>query len=59
MQNKAGNFIMGLGTGMLAGAAAVVVGKAVLSNKHNLSKGSSKVMKAVGEFVDGVHTMIK
>lgn len=55
---KTGSFLKGLGTGMLAGAAVVVVGKVVLSDKHNITKGSTKVVKAVGDFVDGVQTMI-
>ena len=50
-------FIKGLGTGMVAGAAAVAVGKVMLNDHKNLSKGSQKVMKAVTEFVDGFHTM--
>lgn len=58
MQGKTSNFIKGVGTGMIAGATAVIVGKIMLSNKHNISKGSSKVVKAVGEFVDGVQTMM-
>lgn len=59
MQNGSKNFIKGMGTGMVAGAAAVVVGKMVLQDKHNISKGSAKLIKAMGEIVDGVHTMFK
>ena len=55
---KTGSFLKGLGTGMLAGAAVVAVGKVMLSDKHNITKGSAKLVKAVGDFVDGVQTMI-
>ena len=52
------NFVKGMGAGMVAGATAVVVGKVMMDkNKHNVSKGSAKVVKAVGEIVDGVHTI--
>ena len=57
MANNSVSFIKGLGAGMIAGAAAVVVGKVMLEDHKNISKGSSKMVKAVGEFVDGVQTM--
>ena len=57
MQNNSMSFIKGLGAGMLAGAAAVVVGKMVLAENKNVTKGSTKVIKAMGEIVDGVQTM--
>lgn len=57
MQNNSMSFIKGLGAGMVAGAAAIVVGKVVLQDHKNISKGSTKLVKAVGEFVDGVQTM--
>ena len=59
MQNNSKNFIKGMGTGMVAGAAAVVVGKMILSDKHNITKGSTKLIKAMGDIVDGVQTMFK
>lgn len=57
MQNGSMSFIKGLGTGMVAGAAALVVGKVLMQDHHNVTKGSTKLVKAVGEFVDGVQTM--
>ena len=57
MANSSMSIIKGLGAGMIAGAAAVVVGKVMLEDHKNISKGSSKMVKAVGEFVDGVQTM--
>lgn len=57
MQNKYGSFMKGLGTGMIAGAAAVAVSKVIMGEKKNISKGSAKLMQAVGDFVDGVQTM--
>ena len=58
-KNSAMSFVKGMGAGMIAGATAVVVGKMVMQDKHNVSKGSTKVIKAVGEIVDGVQTMFK
>ena len=59
MQSNSKNFIKGMGTGMVAGAATVIVGKMVLKDKHNISKGSTKLIKAMGDIVDGVQTMFK
>ena len=57
MQNGSMSFLKGMGAGMIAGAAAVTVGKVMLKDRKNVSKGSTKVIKAVGEFVDGVQTI--
>lgn len=57
MQNSSMSFLKGMGAGMIAGAAAITVGKVMLKDRKNISKGSTKVIKAVGEFVDGVHTI--
>ncbi len=54
---KTMTFMKGLGAGMVAGAVALTVGKVMMQDKHNVSKGSAKLVKAVGEFVDGVQTM--
>lgn len=55
--NSTMSFIKGLGTGMIAGATVMVVGKLMLDDHKNISKGSNKMIKAVGEFVDGVQTV--
>lgn len=57
MQSSSVSFVKGLGAGMVAGAAALAVGKAVVKDRKNISKGSAKLVKAVGEFVDGVQTI--
>lgn len=57
MHNNSMSFIKGLGTGMIAGAAALAVGKVLMQDHRNISKGSTKLVKAVGDFVDGVQTM--
>lgn len=57
MANNTMSFIKGLGAGMVAGAAALAVGKVMLQDNKNIAKGSTKLVKAVGEFVDGVQTM--
>lgn len=59
MQNSSMSFIKGLGTGMIAGAAALAVGKVMLKDQKNIAKGSTKLVKAVGDFVDGVQTMFR
>ena len=59
MQNNVAPFIKGLGAGMVAGAAALAVGKFMLQDKHDVAKGSTKMVKAVSEFMDGVHTIFK
>lgn len=59
MQKNAMTFVKGVGAGMIAGAAAMVAGKMIIQDKHNVSKGSAKVIKAVGEIVDGVQTIFK
>ncbi len=55
--NTAMTFVKGLGAGMVAGATAVMVGKVMMQDKHNVAKGSTKLVKAVGDFVDGVQTI--
>ncbi len=56
-KNDFTTFTRGAVTGMIAGAALLTVGKMVMENNKNLSKGSNKALKAVGEFVDGIQTM--
>lgn len=58
-KNSAMSFAKGVAAGMAAGAVAATVGKAVISNRRNISKGSAKVMHAVNEFVNGVQTIMK
>ena len=57
MANETMSFLKGVGAGMIAGAAAVTVGKIMLKEQKNISKGSNKMIKAVGDFVDGVQTI--
>ncbi len=52
-------FVKGTLAGMIAGAAVVTVGKMMITDNRNISKGSGKAMKAVGDFIDGVQTMFK
>ncbi len=59
MQNSSMSFIKGLGAGMVAGATAFAVGKAMLKDQKNISKGSTKLIKAVGDMVDSVQTIFK
>lgn len=59
MQNNSMSFIKGLGAGMIAGAAALAVGTVMVKDHKNISKGSAKLVKAVGEMVDGVQTIFR
>jgi len=57
MKNSYMTFIKGLGAGMVAGAAVYAVSSTMIKNNKNIGKGSAKLAKAVGEFVDGVQTI--
>ncbi len=57
--NTVSTFVKGVGAGMLAGAAVTVAAKMVVQDNHNISKGSTKLIKAMGDIVDGVQTMFK
>lgn len=59
MQNKTSSLIKGIGIGMLSGAAVTVAVKCITDNSHNITKGSTKLIKAMGDVVDGVQTMFK
>ncbi len=62
MNKNTTSFLKGVGTGMVAGAAVVTAGKMMLgskSAKRCLSKGTSKAFRAVGDFVEGVQTLMK
>lgn len=60
MQSKTSSLLKGIGIGMIAGAAATVTAKTLLTEeKHNITKGSAKLVKAAGEIVDGIQTMFK
>lgn len=52
-------FLKGMSAGMVAAAAVTVVGKYMMCNNKSVAKGSTKMMKAVGDFVDGIQTMVK
>lgn len=62
MNKSAGSFIKGMGAGILTGAAVYTAGKMVMNNKQTkktLTKGTSKALRAVGDFVEGVQTLMK
>ena len=56
---SASSFAKGIAAGMAAGAIAATVGKAIMANRKNVSKGSAKAMRAVGDFISGIGTMVK
>ena len=59
MQNSSMSFIKGLGAGMVAGAAAFAVGTVMMKDHKNITKGAARLVKAAGEFIDGVQTMFR
>ncbi len=53
-------FAKGAMLGIAAGAVLTTASRMMMKNKkHHLQKGSSKAVKAVGDFVDGIQTMIR
>lgn len=53
-------FAKGAMLGVAAGAAMTSAYKMMKKSKgHHIQKGSSKAVKAVSDFVDGIQTMIK
>ncbi len=59
MQKQKMNFVKGMGIGIAVGAAAGIAGKMVIKNNRSVAKSTSKAFKAVGDFVDGVQSIIK
>lgn len=53
------NFVKGMGTGIAAGAVLMTVGRMVTKKGPSLAKGTSKAVRAVGDFVDGIQSMIR
>ncbi len=62
MNKTTNSFIKGMGAGVVAGAVAVTAGKMMMNNKctkRAITKGTSKAFRAVGDFVEGVQTLMK
>ena len=60
MKDKAKGFAKGAMVGIAAGAVMTTVGKMMMNGKkHHIQKGSTKAVKAVSDFVDGIQTMIR
>lgn len=58
--NTKASFLKGMGAGVAAGAGLTMVAKMVMKDgKHNLTKGSAKLVKAMGDVVDGIQTIFK
>jgi hypothetical protein len=51
-----------MGAGMVAGAAVITAGRMVMKNKaakKTVTRGTSKALRAVTDFVDGMQTLMK
>ncbi len=59
MKSETSCFFKGLGIGMAAGATAAIVSKVMLTDAHKTTKGSAKLIKAVGDFADGIQTIFR
>lgn len=60
IMKDAKGFAKGAMTGLVAGAVMMTAGKMLKKkNDHHLQKGSTKAVKAVGDFVSGIQTMMK
>lgn len=62
MSKSAGSFIKGMGAGMVAGTIVCVAGKMAMSNKQTkktITKGTSRALHAVGDFVEGIQSLMK
>ena len=62
MNRTTNSFLKGMCAGVIAGAAMLTAGKMMMnskSTKHALTKGTSKAFRAVGDFVEGVQTLMK
>ena len=57
---NAKGFAKGAMVGMAAGDLSPPVGRTIMNRKTNhVQKGSTKAVKAVGDFVEGIQTMIR
>ena len=62
MNRTTNSFLKGMGAGVIAGAAMLTAGKMMMDSKNTkraLTKGTSKAFRAVGDFVEGVQTLMK
>lgn len=59
MKSGTSCFFKGLGIGMAAGVTAAVISKVMLADAHKTTKGSAKLIKAVGDFADGIQTIFR
>lgn len=62
MNKTTNSFLKGMGAGMVAGAAVVTAGKMLMSNKstkNTIAKGTTKAFRAMGDFVEGVGSLMK
>ena len=62
MNKSSSSFLKGMGAGVVAGVAVVTAGSMVMKNKtvkKTVTKGTSKALRAVSDFVEGVQTLMK
>ncbi len=59
MNKSSMNFVKGMSTGIAAGAVIATVGRMVMKKNPSIAKSTSKAVRAVGDFVDGIQSMMK
>lgn len=59
MNKSASSFIKGMSTGIAAGAVIATVGRMVMKKNPTIAKSTSKAVRAVGDFVDGIQSIMK
>lgn len=59
MYSKSMDFVRGVGTGLVAGAAIAAVGTRVMKNNRSLRRRANKTLRTVGDLMDNVQYMFK
>lgn len=59
MGRQAMSFTKGMGTGIIVGAVIAVVAKCVIQNRKCFGKKTKKIMRAVGDVMDNISTIMK
>ena len=61
MYKQSMDFVRGVGTGLVAGAAIAAVGSSMMKNNNhnNLRRRANKTLRTVGDLMDNVQYMFK
>lgn len=59
MYKQSMDFVRGVGTGLVAGAAIAAVGSRMMKDNHSLRRRANKTLRTVGDLMDNVQYMFK